>query len=128
MSNISRSEYQRVCEENKRLLRDIRMLVDHPFGNMKKWMEVRHKWAKKFQADRELVNSLVAMTGGVFNTEDHFKVKAGDDIWIPVTDYDLDEPKDHPETAKVLDAANWKEKMFFNLENCQKYCDYINSI
>ena len=50
--SISRSEYQRVVEENKRLLQDIRILVQDGFMTEEK-IQCRVKWAKKFQREEE---------------------------------------------------------------------------
>ena len=47
MSKINRSVYQKVCEENKRLLKDLRILtyaVDDP-----KLFDVFQKWNKYFE-------------------------------------------------------------------------------
>jgi len=59
MSNISRSEYQRVCEENKKLKQDIRLLVSETdFGEKgaKKIMLIA-QWREKFKNDN-LVHDL----------------------------------------------------------------------
>lgn len=60
MSNISRSQYQKVCEENKRLLKDIRVLVrefslnDHRADKIlliQKWREYFKENDKDFVRD-----------------------------------------------------------------------------
>jgi hypothetical protein len=52
MSSVSRSVYQKLKEENKRLLDDIRILTD-PIPD-EKFMPVLVKWRKKFQEESEL--------------------------------------------------------------------------
>ena len=51
MSKVSRSTYQKLAEENKRLMKDIRLLVEIPSSES---ILCRHKWQKHFQEEREL--------------------------------------------------------------------------
>ena len=52
MSNVSRSVYQKVCEENKRLKEDIHTLVS-PFHDIV-YLNVVEKWRKKFKDENDL--------------------------------------------------------------------------
>lgn len=56
MSQVSRSVYQKVCEENKKLLKDIYILTGDIVDSSTMWeyMNVRTKWREKFTQDREL--------------------------------------------------------------------------
>jgi len=59
MSNVSRSVYQKLKEENKRLLADIQILsmeTSAPFEAItnKAAYEVRTKWRNKFKEEREM--------------------------------------------------------------------------
>ena len=47
-SPVSRSVYQKLAEENKRLKADIYSIVTLSKG----WMEVHDRWKKKFDADK----------------------------------------------------------------------------
>lgn len=55
MSNVSRGVYQKVKEENKKLINDIRILV-FPEGD--NWKPVLKKWRQKFQQDDEFTRML----------------------------------------------------------------------
>jgi hypothetical protein len=50
MSKISKSVYQKVCEENKRLLNDIRIMCDIENPEC---VDVTIKWMDKFESDKE---------------------------------------------------------------------------
>lgn len=50
MSKVSRSTYQKVVEENKRLKSDIRKLVE---GTWNELSEVTKKWQAEFDKERE---------------------------------------------------------------------------
>ena len=52
MSNVSRSVYQKLKEENKRLLSDIEALVD-PFPDMELITPILKKWRKHFRERSE---------------------------------------------------------------------------
>lgn len=56
MSNVSRSVYQKVCEENKRLKEDIKILVCTCISNYdrQKHADTVNKWRKRFRDDEEL--------------------------------------------------------------------------
>jgi ribosomal 50S subunit-associated protein YjgA (DUF615 family) len=67
MSKISRSEYQRVCEENKRLLRDLETLTQEGLSAEK--ILLTHKWREHFENQRNKNNwirelVLIAQTYG----------------------------------------------------------------
>ena len=53
MSKVSRSEYQKVCEENKRLLKDIIILVDNQIPPSAEQILTINKWRTKFKEERE---------------------------------------------------------------------------
>lgn len=55
MSSVSRSVYQKVCEENKRLKADIEILVCHRLESDKflKRAEVRTKWIYHFLKQKQ---------------------------------------------------------------------------
>lgn len=55
LSYVSRSVYQKVCEENKRLKADIYTLVK---GKIFSSICVRMEWSKKFDEEKELANML----------------------------------------------------------------------
>lgn len=59
---VSRSTYQRVVEENKKLLNDIRILVAMGPPSAEKAL-TRHKWLTKFEEDRELFELLKKIFG-----------------------------------------------------------------
>ena len=52
MSKVSRSAYQKVVEENKRLLSDVRLLVEEGLPSAEKILCIA-KWRDKFEKDRE---------------------------------------------------------------------------
>ena len=52
MSNVSRSVYQKVCEENKRLKEDIHTLVS-PFHDIV-YLNIVEKWRRKFKEENDL--------------------------------------------------------------------------
>lgn len=55
MSNINRSTYQKLKEENKRLIRDIKILVgEHCVERAK----VRAKWTDKFNQQNAFIDLL----------------------------------------------------------------------
>jgi len=58
MSDVSRSVYQKVCEENKRLKADIEVLVDR--NHDEKFFKVLLRWRRKFYEDKEFENLLKA--------------------------------------------------------------------
>ena len=53
MSNVSRSIYQKVCEENKRLKEDIKILCRHK-GCISDWVITATKWSEIFEREDEL--------------------------------------------------------------------------
>jgi hypothetical protein len=56
MSKVSRSTYQKVAEENKRLLADIKILV----GIMdERYLEVYGKWIKHFKEKKQFNDIMV---------------------------------------------------------------------
>lgn len=52
MSKVSRSVYQKVAEENKRLMSDIKILTEEGFPSAEKILLVS-KWRNHFQKERE---------------------------------------------------------------------------
>jgi hypothetical protein len=52
MSFVSRSVYQRKCEECKRMIEDIRILVIGP--DVKKWAAVTNKWRDEFERQKKI--------------------------------------------------------------------------
>ena len=52
MSNVSRSVYQKVCEENKRLKSDIKILVES-YGDAPAYIETILKWRKQFRKEKQ---------------------------------------------------------------------------
>jgi hypothetical protein len=56
MSSVSRSVYQKLAEENKRLQKDIYLMVMLPYSG--KGVNARAKWYKKFKQDKELAKML----------------------------------------------------------------------
>ncbi len=66
MSKISRSEYQRVVEENKRLLADIEVLVS---GGPESIL-LAVKWANKFKEDKEFSDRMKAYVRGYLSNPD----------------------------------------------------------
>jgi len=59
MSSVSRSVYQKLMEENKRLLRDIEILVQ-PFDLSKNFskLQVITKWREKIEKEKQQNNLL----------------------------------------------------------------------
>lgn len=51
MSKVSRSIYQKVVEENKRLMSDIRLLTENSFNPLK--LLCIQKWREKFRKEKE---------------------------------------------------------------------------
>jgi|GEM_PF-6502712 len=56
MSNVSRSVYQKLAEENKRLRADIFKMVMFPLNS--ETIKVRSKWRKKFEEQQLLRQTL----------------------------------------------------------------------
>lgn len=52
MSSVSRSTYQKVCEENKRLKADIKVLVES-HGDAPAYIEILLKWRKVFREQKQ---------------------------------------------------------------------------
>jgi len=50
MSQVSRSTYQKVVEENKRLLKDIKTMV---YGDIPSIIFLKEKYRKKFQSEKD---------------------------------------------------------------------------
>lgn len=63
MSAVSRSAYQKLAEENKRLLNDIKILVEHGLFSESR-QQVYKKWETKFKQDREFNNTLRELLTG----------------------------------------------------------------
>lgn len=58
MSKVKRSVYQKVCEENKRLIKDIRLLVKDGYLPDPEKILCTAKWRTKFQKEKELHDML----------------------------------------------------------------------
>ena len=56
MSKVSRSVYQKVCEENKQLKNDIESLVDE--GVTQRKVKALLKWQKHFYKERQFNESM----------------------------------------------------------------------
>lgn len=54
---VLRSTYQKLAEENKKLLNDIRILSEEGFSTVER-IRTLAKWRKKFKADKEFVKTL----------------------------------------------------------------------
>lgn len=52
MSSVSRSTYQKVCEENKRLKADIKILVES-YGDAPAYIETLLRWRKVFREQKQ---------------------------------------------------------------------------
>ena len=52
MSAVSRSVFQKVCEENKRLKADIKILVES-YGDAPAYIETLLKWRKVFREQKQ---------------------------------------------------------------------------
>lgn len=52
MSNVSRSVYQKVCEENKHLKADIKILVES-YGDAPAYIETLLTWRKVFREQKQ---------------------------------------------------------------------------
>lgn len=59
---MSRSVYQKVCEENKKLLADIKNLTG---GDAKKHADIYVKWKTHFDKEREF-NSIMKQVAGEY--------------------------------------------------------------
>ena len=55
---ISKATYQKLSEENKKLLSDIRLLVDENMTFMPDQIFCKMKWRKKFKEEKLLCNML----------------------------------------------------------------------
>ncbi len=56
MSKVSRSVYQKVCEENKRLKKDIKLLVSEGVTFDK--LDCIQKWREKIKEERDFLDML----------------------------------------------------------------------
>jgi len=55
---VTRAAYQKLAEENKRLLCDIRVLVEEAFPPKLEKIVTISRWREKFRKDKELVVAL----------------------------------------------------------------------
>lgn len=133
--NISRAEYQKVCDENKRLLRDLRIIVEGKFSEQK--FATLRRWSEHFRKNRVLVNSLADMLSQTVDTADKAKVYMTDGVWVAeitelpdlTKDEEAYEYKYHPVRRSVMDALNDNADCFyFYKQNCQLECDRWNNI
>jgi len=59
MSKVSRSVYQKLSEENKRLKLDIKVLVsDKQDNNLKEWIRVFNKWRSHFLKEKQFNDTM----------------------------------------------------------------------
>jgi hypothetical protein len=67
---VTRSAYQKLAEENKRLIKDIYMLTSEPL----EWETVliKKKWKEKFKSDKLLTELLKQIA------QEHFKKKSNE--------------------------------------------------
>ncbi len=65
MSAVSISVFQKKCEENKRLISDIRLLTSEGISFDK--IECVMKWRKKFKKEQEFNDMLKSLVTGHFN-------------------------------------------------------------
>jgi hypothetical protein len=60
---VTRAKYQQVVEENKRLMRDIRVLICNPccpiMDNVEEFDEVVNRWTEHFNRHKEFNNMLI---------------------------------------------------------------------
>lgn len=63
MSKVSRSVYQKLAEENKRLMKDIKTLTTGP---MLERIKLKIKWANHFKQRDDLNAALKAVAQGYF--------------------------------------------------------------
>lgn len=76
MSDISRSTYQKVCEENKRLKADIEILISHPAIDPDKFLQrstVFKKWSDFFRKQKQ-EHALIKMAAMKY-LKDHPEIK-----------------------------------------------------
>lgn len=64
MSHVSRSVYQKLKEENKRLLHDLYMLTMEP--GTKEGLQIMLKWYKKFRTKQEFNEAIRELITGKF--------------------------------------------------------------
>jgi hypothetical protein len=122
---VSRSEYQKVCEENKRLLRDIRILIEGKMSENS--FNVRRKWMEHFRKDRELKHTIYAMVGSTVKTTDGIEIKMDDKVWV--CDINEDCTKHIPVQTTAFEALNDNETYYYyNWQTCQDHCNEIDSI
>ena len=66
MSAVSRSVFQKKCEENKRLISDIRLLTSEGISFEK--IECVMRWRKKFKKEQEFNNMLKSFVTKLINS------------------------------------------------------------
>ena len=71
MSKVSRSVYQKLKEENKRLKADIKVLVE---GNVFDFIEVKRKWKEIFKKETDFNNMMKEYA------EDYFRKHPEQDV------------------------------------------------
>lgn len=69
MSNVSRSVYQKLSEENKRLLHDLYVISMSPVSFES--IEVRKKWKDKFTKDKEFNDMMREWILGTKKNDSH---------------------------------------------------------
>lgn len=53
MSNVSRSVYQKVCEENKKMRNDLYILTFGSLEDNHKWWDTHSKWYEIFEKEKK---------------------------------------------------------------------------
>lgn len=126
-SFVSRSEYQKVCEENKRLKRDLRMILEEPLT--RKSQQIRLEYHEEYKKQRELVNELSLMVGSKKKTKDGYNLLLSEKVFIPELVEELDNFKYAPVEYTLINAMNNNEKDLFAIkDNCEAYCKELNDI
>ena len=73
MSNVSRSVYQTLKEENKRLLKDIYILCSGEYDLTAERILTKIKWDEKFKKDRQLLLLMKAAAKEYLNEHPEIK-------------------------------------------------------
>jgi len=68
MSNVNRSTYQKVCEENKRLIKDIEILTRAEIMPSAEKILVVSKWRDKFKKDKQLSSFIKEIVDNIHDT------------------------------------------------------------
>jgi hypothetical protein len=87
MSSVSRSVYQKLKEENKRLLKDIRILTDQEYSLSVQRLLVINKWRETFKKEQDFWNTMRLISRKYLNEKTKLKssMKLGDKDTIEYT-------------------------------------------